>query len=121
MLKVTVNTSVADVRNEFSRLFPFLRLQFYTRTQKPYHSRPTKDIIDDQALLQSLDLGSDAEFEINENMAVSTVENLFREKFGIGAQVYRRYGNIWLEASVTDDWSLRRQNDHAREVTEARG
>jgi hypothetical protein len=120
MLKVTVNSSIANVREEFCRLFPFLRLEFYTQVQRPQGPGTRKHTIADEALLRNLDLGSEAEFVITEQMPVSQLEHLFQEKFGVGAQVYRRFGNVWLETSVTSDWTLQRQNEHAREVSELR-
>lgn len=32
------------------------------------------------------------------------------EALGIAAQVYRRSGDLWIETSLTDDWTLNRQN-----------
>ena len=50
-------------------------------------------------------------------MSVADLEKAFMNKFGLLTQVFRRSGNIWLETSITDGWSLKQQNDLGREIT----
>jgi hypothetical protein len=50
-------------------------------------------------------------------MSVADLEKAFMNKFGLLTQVFRRSGNIWLETSITDGWSLRQQNALGREIT----
>lgn len=57
-----------------------------------------------------------APLEITEDMPVSTLEQLFQDYFGLSAQVFRKSGRSWLETSLTDDWTLKRQNDEGYEL-----
>jgi len=50
-------------------------------------------------------------------MTVAELEKMITEKYGMNVQVVRRSGNIWLETTMTDDWTLQQQNDHGREIT----
>ena len=54
---------------------------------------------------------------MNEQMAVNELEEQFVSKFGLSAQVFRKSGNVWLETSATDSWSLRQQNDEGAELS----
>jgi hypothetical protein len=31
--------------------------------------------------------------------------------------VFRKSGNLWLETTMTDDWTLQQQNDHGYEIS----
>jgi hypothetical protein len=50
-------------------------------------------------------------------MSVKQLEKNFSEKCLLNVQVQRRSGNVWLETTITDNWSLEHQNDHGREIT----
>ena len=55
--------------------------------------------------------------EIEERMKVSELEKLFKDKFKLAVQVFRKSGNLWLETTMTDNWSLLQQNNHGREIS----
>lgn len=50
-------------------------------------------------------------------MKVSELEKLFKDKFKLAVQVFRKSGNLWLETTMTDNWSLLQQNNHGREIS----
>ena len=60
---------------------------------------------------------ADGEIVINEEMRVKELENMFQQKFAISAQVFRKSGNLWLETTMTDNWTLQQQNNHGREIS----
>ncbi len=43
-------------------------------------------------------------------MKVRTLENVFYETYGLKVQVFRLSGNIWLQTTSTDEWTLHEQN-----------
>ena len=53
---------------------------------------------------------------INGHLKASTLEKNFRDTYGINVQVFRKSGNIWLETTVTDDWTLSKQNRKGSET-----
>jgi hypothetical protein len=57
----------------------------------------------------------DAEVEIRADMTVSEFEQLFEKEFGLHVQVYRKDGNAWTETTLSDNLSLREQNNNAAE------
>jgi len=63
-------------------------------------------------------LKKSGELELNDEMTVGELENSFLEKFWLNVQVSRRSGNLWLETTMTDKWTLKQQNDHGRELSE---
>jgi hypothetical protein len=54
---------------------------------------------------------------VDESMTVLELENAFMDEFGLCVQVFRKSGNIWLETTMTDHWTLKQQSDHGREIS----
>jgi len=46
------------------------------------------------------------------------LEKSFYDRFDMLVQVSRKSGSIWLETTMTDNWTLKQQNDHGRELSE---
>jgi len=44
------------------------------------------------------------------------LEICLQYEFGLPAQILRKSGNLWLETSMTNHWTLQQQNDHGRDI-----
>jgi hypothetical protein len=110
---------ISEVQQDFNSAYPFLKLEFfrnglqkekrYAASQKLGHNRKLSD-----SWIWKKDSGS---VEVNESMTVLDLENVFMDEFGLSVQVFRKSGNIWLETTMTDHWTLKRQSDHGREIS----
>ena len=43
-------------------------------------------------------------------MTVANLENDFDAIYGLAVHVFRKSGKVWLETTVTDNWTLEEQN-----------
>lgn len=109
---------VREVQQEFTGVYPFLKIEFVKNADKP------KDHVKQTLILHNQKLSdawvykkTEGNLVIDDLMSVTDLENAFMDQFGLRTQVFRRSGNIWLETSVTDSWTLRQQNDYGREIT----
>ncbi len=113
---------IMDLQMEFHQKFPFLKLEFYTGTHKVGETSPAKTHMDGELLLKNArSIHTEDELYIQEDMSVSELEQLFLKKYGLNAQVFRRSGNLWLQTSATDHWTLAEQNrkgGHSEELFE---
>lgn len=55
--------------------------------------------------------------DIYSDMKINELEKLVFKKFGLDVQVSRKSGVLWLETTMTDGWTLLKQNEHGREVS----
>ncbi|MBK6524240.1 MAG: hypothetical protein IPG07_01010 [Crocinitomicaceae bacterium] len=55
------------------------------------------------------------ELSIDGHQKTSTFENNFHDHFGVTVQVFRRSGNLWLQTTTTDEWSLAHQEKTGQE------
>ncbi|MCO5236692.1 MAG: hypothetical protein M9933_10535 [Chitinophagaceae bacterium] len=102
-LQITRKLTVGDVQKAFSSAFPFLKIEFLNRSAGSYP-----------------DAGStpaDENLEITGEMKVWQLEQALDKWYPFDARIFRRSGKIWLETTMTNDWTLERQNEHGREIS----
>ena len=99
--------TLKDIQEEFSDKFPFLRIEFFTwigKTEEKQKLNPELTIGEVRTIHKEGDLS------IHGNLKVRTLEANFRDIYGLSVQVFRLSGNIWLQTTSTDDWTLHEQN-----------
>lgn len=113
-LKIDGSQSVGDFRKEFNSTFPFLKIELLRRSTNQEEKPGAKGI----TILPANQLMSKNQvaFSINGATTVADLKSLFLEKLGIITLVYRKSGTMWIETSLTDDWSLERQNHEAEQM-----
>lgn len=117
-LQITYNRIIGDIQKEFNKAFPFLKIEFF-KTK----SFARSDFMAHQIIPSKQKLGDgqpaikEGDIEVSEEMKVSELEKIFKDRFKLAAQVFRKSGNLWLETTMTDDWTLHQQNDHGREIS----
>jgi len=50
-------------------------------------------------------------------MTVKELEKIFEDRLGLSVLVYRKSGNLWLEPTMTDNWTLAQQNENGRQIS----
>lgn len=116
LIEVRKNKTIADLQYEFSQFYPFLRLDFF----KPTNGRMGSDLkqkLTKTTLLNAAGNQNEGELEISDSMRVGQLEKTFQNSFGMAVQVSRKSGTIWLETTMTDNWTLLQQNEHGRELS----
>ena len=111
-IHVSQEKSIAQIQEEFSKVYPYLKLVFFSKPHKAYKGSHAKFLITDttQTLGSIEKKPKTGDLYIEVDMPTWQVERLFEEEFGLHVQVFRKSGNTWLETSVTDDLTLEEQN-----------
>lgn len=111
-MDITNDKKIADIQTEFSEKFSNLKIEFY---QTPHEvGEGTKEELkyDPNSTIGEIrKKGSEGDLSIHGNLKVETLESKLAEQFGLNAQVFRKSGNVWLQTTKTDDWTLSEQND----------
>jgi hypothetical protein len=108
--------TIHEVQQSFTSKYPYLKLEFY-RLQNGDPGLTVKKHLLHSTTLKAAGLKNDGLIEINNDMTVVDLEQIFLHRFGLNAQVSRKSGILWLETTMTDKWSLEKQNEHGREIT----
>lgn len=103
--------TLRDIQKEFNGKFPYLRLEFYSSRHGEGEGSPIQERLDPEQLLSEVrKTHTDGNIQVNGNMKVSSFEQTFHEKFGLNVQVFRKSGNLWMQTTSTDHWTLSEQN-----------
>lgn len=109
---------ISEVQKDFSEIFPYLKLEFFRhksgngkgtllRAPHNFHISDCNPKVEE------------GEFQIQKGMTVRDLEQGIKKQFGLNVQVFRQSGNLWLQTTVTDNWTLEKQNEHGKELSVA--
>ncbi|MBK9257175.1 MAG: hypothetical protein IPM42_16990 [Saprospiraceae bacterium] len=110
-MKINHQTTIQDLFNYFTGVFPYLKVEVYKKAHQLHKGSPIADQLPHH--LKLIDINPDLkteELNIEADMKVSEFENMMAEKLNVNIQVFRKSNEIWLQTSVTDDWTLEKQN-----------
>jgi hypothetical protein len=115
-MDINKNTTTAEVLESFVTAFPYLKLVFYKKSHDHFHGSKKKDEIKEVVTLISLNADlAKGKVEFEDDMSVDNLETYMEESFGLHVQVFRKSGDIWLQTSKTDHWTLNEQNRNGAE------
>lgn len=118
-LEINGERLISEIQKDFCAVYPFLKIEFFRNGKTRRERYPASQLLASTLPLKNAwhkkkDTGS---LDINDDMTVTDFENALMDQYGLSAQVFRRSGNLWLETTITDYWTLKQQNDHGREIT----
>ncbi len=119
ILMIDDNQKISAIQQEFNAMFPYLKLEFFKHAHKAHQGNPKKDMLNASLTLKQIrDKHANGKLEVKESMKVSDLETQFQTLFGISAQVFRKSAGSWIETSVTDNWTLKQQNDEGKDLSD---
>jgi hypothetical protein len=108
---------IKDIKNVFSTCYPFLRIEFYNKPYAENHSLQKRNPLPGNfTLQQAMKVKGKGEIDISSS---KTIAELGKDlaSFGLFAEVFRRSGNVWVETSLTREWTLQQQNLEGEEIS----
>ncbi len=116
VLNLSDRQSIADLQHLFTKAYPFLKIEFYK--ENPQRKPGKKQYLNSSLSLSAAGLTQAGHMKVNDAMTVDQLERQLKNNFGLKAHAFRKSGPIWLEISMTGNWTLQHQNNHGRELTE---
>lgn len=117
-MKIQKTSTVQHIFDQFNHLFPYLKLEFFSKGHEDHKGNKSEDIINHQTLLTSINPElSEKEFTIDEEMTVSDFEQMMKDNFNLNVQVFRKSNDLWLQTTATDHWTLLKQNGKGQRST----
>lgn len=118
-LHISREHSVNDVQALFSTQFPFLRITFFKKRMNEGKIVGQPAVFSPETRMKEMNRDfPDGEFEIDEEMTIPELETKFYKQFGLFVQIDRKSGNIWMEPNMTSSWTLKKQNEHGRDISD---
>jgi len=113
-LKINVGMCIRDIQKQFSDEYPYLKIEFFRHKHGLRQLSPKKERLDPITIIP-LNNGHAKNWSLDagKNITVGEFEKECWEKTGIAVQVFRKSRNLWIETSLTDGWTLEKQNELA--------
>lgn len=113
-IQVEDSLTLEQVQAKFQERFPFLKLEFFSHPHSLHGGSRKEHMISKETLIKDCRTKhKEGTLEIHKDATVAHIEKSFQDIFGLYAQVFRKSGDLWIETTVTDDWTLEKQNTEA--------
>jgi hypothetical protein len=122
-MKITIHDTriVSEIQNEFNEMFPYLKLEFFTKMHEPGKPSHLKFRIPASSTIgESRSIHLDGSLTVTPQMTVNELEQQLGHLFGLGVQVFRKTGESWIETITSDAESLEYLNNLGEELTQIR-
>lgn len=111
-LRIHSDSTVGDLKSQFSALFPNLKLSVFKKTHRRLQPSPIAQLVTANTLLRKhapkMRTGN---FKFSPTTSVADFEQGLQREFDLSVQVFRRSGSSWIETIQTDNRSLQEQNE----------
>ncbi len=115
---ITDSKTINEIQKEFSVEFPFLKLEFFDAVPKEDKALPKSKMHSNEKQIGAIrKKHNEGKVAVEKNETVSSLEKKLWKNFGLSAQVFRKSGNVWIETSLTDNWTLEQQNKEGYEMS----
>jgi hypothetical protein len=105
------DTVVLDIQKEFNSYYPYLKLEFYRNLPPLNKPSPKAEKINPGEAFRKISRAHEGGIiNIDRKRTVSELVLDFWTTLGLSVQVFRKSGNLWIETSLTDSWTLAKQN-----------
>lgn len=115
-LEINDNITVSDLQIQFTNLFPYLKIMLFKSSHELNEGSEKKFLINNNVKLKKLK-HVNGNISFDENTTVGELEEMFKKNLGLNLQVFRRSGRSWIETTVTDNWTLKKQNEQGQEIS----
>jgi hypothetical protein len=120
-MEITVNKDkkLIEIKKEFQKRFPYLKLEFYSEQHGLEEGSPKGKTMNEALTIgQVQSKEASGSFALTGLTTVANLEDAFAQCFGLSVQVFRKSGKLWIQTSKTDHWTLAEQNQKAMEIHE---
>ncbi len=109
---------IGELQEDFNKVYPFLRLEFFPARPALHDGAPARQSLPAEKKIEEIQVKPvNGDIEIRDDMKVKDLEITFDKQFNLNVQVFRKSGKLWLETTMTDNWTLQQQNMHGKEIS----
>lgn len=111
---ISKDQTLKALQEQFQQKYPLLNIAFYSKKPIDGVASKVEDQLHTHELVKDIQQRNhEGSIELNDEMTVSTFENLCAQYFGLYVQVLRKSGQLWLQTTQTNHWTLAKQQEEA--------
>ena len=110
-LTIEKKSLTSDIQKEFNTVFPYLKIEFFKpgiglgKKVTGYLKKDGK-----QSFGELISSHFPLKINIDSSRTVGQLEKDFWALLGLGMKLYRKSGTLWIETTLTENWTLGKQN-----------
>lgn len=109
---------ITELQRRFQEEFAYLDLKFFRTFSQGEGLSTVKRFCDPSKTLgEEILLKANDPIHISDSMTVNELVEEFYRTYGVHVQVFRKSANLWMEITLTNNWTLRQQNNHGKEIS----
>ncbi len=108
-LYIGKESRVRNIQTSFNAFYPFLKIDFL-KDHGTDKQASTEKISPDARVKLVNKTGGQNKINVDGQKTLAELKKEFKELTGLKAEIFRKSGNMWIETSLTDDWTLAQQN-----------
>src|SRR6476660_551843 len=108
VLNLSRTDHIKDVQLAFNKAYPFLKIEFYK--EPPAVKARQRKYMEGSLCFAAAGLTDSGSMVISDVMTVYQLEKEVKNTFGLNAHMFRKSGSIWLEITMSGNWTLKHQN-----------
>jgi len=113
-INISDSSTIKDIQEVFTKKYPYLKIEFFSKPHRLQVGSRKEHMIEPEIMIKDCrSKHKNGSLDIYPNNTVAELEKSFQDEFGLSIQVFRKSGNVWIETTVTDDWTLEKQNAEA--------
>ena len=117
-ISINDECTVKEIQYEFSKNYQYLKIEFYRKATEENSPFGFADAIPGTMSLQFIRSNHRAgKIVIEPHRKVSHLKQILNDEFGLNSMIFRKAGSLWIETSLTNDWTLEKQNRAAFEIS----
>ena len=109
-LQLDNSSLVKEIGQSFNKVYPYLKIEIFNYASKGRKAGVAEKPGTLKSIGRLLKLNQSGKINIDKNRTVAQLEKDFRDQFNLFVQVFRKSGNLWIETTLTEDWTLERRN-----------
>jgi hypothetical protein len=100
-------TLLKEIKTAFSDFYPYLKIEFFSLSHSKYGRSSELKQISPEMTISSLNLlHRDGIIEIKPENKIADIEQEFKVRFGLHAQVFRKEKDTWVQTTGEDDFTI---------------
>lgn len=113
ILVIKNDMQIKDLKKQFHEYYPQLKIEFFKFPHNEEGGNAKVNMLDNEINLADIIGEKEGEIEFNGQSTVAAFEAQFASQFGLNVQVFRKSGNVYIETTRTDDWTLDQEHKEA--------
>ncbi len=119
-LYISDKVTIKELQQQFNAGFPYLKLEFFD-IPPSFDGLPKVSMYPNSRTLGACrKMHNEGFIHIEPGDTVESLEKALWKVYGLSAEVFRKSGNLWIETTLSDSWTLKRQNDEGMALSTIR-